>query len=158
MAERVRSLLFALKATLDRLGQQQGGGGGGGGGEHALKGDVVALVAQLLKRAERTLTDRGEIGLACWIGGAGIACMYVPYQPFYPQPRTHSHAEVPRDEKLLCASLLLRSDEPPDLLRFLAWGAGMDLGPGFDGLKRAKKEALDTLYDLVKVSDEMMGV
>lgn len=32
---------------------------------------------------------------------------------------------MPRDEKLLCAALLLRSDEPPDLLRFLAWGAGI---------------------------------
>lgn len=61
MAERVRSLLFALKATLHRLGdpkQQQEGGVGSG--EHALRGDVLTLVQQLLKLAGRALQDRGR--------------------------------------------------------------------------------------------------
>ena len=62
---------------------------------------------------------------------------------------------MPRDEKLLCASLLLRSDEPPDLLRFLAWGAGVPGGggqvQGLDAVRKAKQLALQQLYALVKV-------
>lgn len=75
MAERVRSLLFALQATLGRLGdpkrqQQQGGGAGAGGGagEHALKGDILTLVQQLMKRAARALQDRGALDF----GGNGL--------------------------------------------------------------------------------------
>lgn len=131
MAERVRSLLYALNATLARLGdpskqqlQQQQQQGGAGAGDWALKGDVLTLVGQLLKRAARALQDR----------------------------------HVPRDEKLLCASLLLRSEEPRDLLHFLAWGAGLPgpaatQGPGMDALRKAKQLVLGQLYALVKVSE-----
>lgn len=174
MAERVRSLLFGLKATLNRLGdpKQQQHEGGVGSGEHALKGDVLTLVQQLLKVAGRALQDRGEMCVCVCVWRVYVCvwrvCVseeWATANGYCPAPHrpsldarmcsTHTTQDVPRDEKLLCASLLLRSDEPPDLLRFLAWGAGVPGGSaqlaGMDAVKKAKQLTLQHLYALVKV-------
>lgn len=56
--------------------------------------------------------------------------------------RVLADAHVSKDEKLTCVSLMLDSEDPPDILHFLAWSQ--------DQATTARNAVLKSLYALVK--------